>query len=194
MKKLLGILMFILLVGTLSACDDNASNIIAAVDVSDREETILSTLTNQSFLFDFNNEDYEEVSMWVEKYEQGELVDDQLGYLTSPVDETGLIIFATKIDGVDEQQTFHIGVGDEDGVSSLTTRDENFEFLPAVYGDIPEEKTLHEGELVLADIAYSDDEFGISSISNSFYEDPEANMEELKEYDVVYLFKAEFAE
>lgn len=46
MKKLLGILMFILLVGTLSACDDNASNIIAAVDVSDREETILSTLTN----------------------------------------------------------------------------------------------------------------------------------------------------
>lgn len=61
--------------------------------------------------------------MWVEKYEQGELVDDQLGYLTSPVDETGLIIFATKIDGVDEQQTFHIGVGDEDGVSSLTTRD-----------------------------------------------------------------------
>jgi len=55
------------------------------------------------------------------------------------------------------------------------------------------EKTLKNGkENVLATIAYSNNEFGISSISNDFYENPKANLDELSEYDVAYLFKAVF--
>ncbi|GIN90538.1 hypothetical protein J6TS1_31690 [Siminovitchia terrae] len=197
MKKLFGTLILILLVGSLGACSNNNSNtMISAANVNEREETILSTITSESFLFDFNNTEYKEVAVWVEKYESGKLVDDQLGYMTTQVDKKGSIILATaKASDNEKQQTFHIGVGDQDGTSSASVLDKkpkDADAMSIVYSGLPEEKTLDGGEILLANIAYSNNEFGTSSISNQFYEDPEAHMDELNEYNVVYLFKAKF--
>lgn len=201
MKRLFGVLIFTLLLGSLGACssDDSTTvtNTISAADVNDREETILSTSTNESFLFDYHNTDYDEVMVWVEKYESGELVDDQLGFVTTQASEEGSIIVATAINDNDGEQTFLIGIGDEGGTSSASILDDNLgdaEHLSKVFGELPEDQILDNGEIVLADMAYINDDFGTSSISNQFYEDPEAHMDELKEYDIVYLFKAEFTE
>ena len=46
--------------------------------------------------------------------------------------------------------------------------------------------------MVLASICYTLDEEGATSLSSDFYEDPKSNMDELKDFDVVYLLKGEF--
>lgn len=202
MKKLLGVIAVIFLIGSLVACSNHQSNpqtnSILATDLSARETTILSTVTSESFVFDFNNSDYQEVEVWIEKYEDGELVDDQLGYMTAQIGEKGSIVLASpKTSNHEKQQSFLIGTGDENGTSSASVVDDNLQDADLslmVSSSLTEEKTLDEGEIVLANIAYSNNEFGISSISNQFFEDPEGNMDELKEYEVVYLYKVAFVE
>lgn len=80
MKKISVILM-ILLVFLLGACDNSStseSNEIAGADLNEREDTILSTTSDNSFVFDYHIEkEYEEVVVWIEKYASGELVDDK---------------------------------------------------------------------------------------------------------------------
>ncbi|QUW23614.1 hypothetical protein JSQ81_08980 [Sporosarcina sp. Marseille-Q4063] len=70
-----------LLVFVLSACVTNnaKSNTISAVGLTERENAILSTTSDISFVFDFNTDsEYKEVSVWIEKYELGKLVDDKI--------------------------------------------------------------------------------------------------------------------
>lgn len=199
MNRLFGALIFVLLFGSLSACvsDDSnpAENMISTADINDREETILSTTADEAFLFDYRTT-YDEVTVWVEKYEHGELADDRLGLLTTQTDEKGSIILATTPNQKESGHPFSIGIGDKNGTASSTVLDENFEdagdFASKVFGALPEEETLDDGEIVLADIAYVNDESSINSISDTFYEDPKAHLDVLKEYDVVYLFKAIF--
>lgn len=64
--------------------------------------------------------------------------------------------------------------------------------MESVWGNFEGEKTFNEGEVVLGNICYSSDENGMSSLTNDFYDDVEAHMNELEEYEVVYLLKAEF--
>src|SRR5690625_6389674 len=201
MKKLFELIVIILLIGSLAACSHNNSNTksnrISVADLSDREDTILSTITSKSFVFTFNNTDYREVTLWIEKYEDGELVDDQLGSMTTQVGERGSIVLANAKLDHEEQLSFLIGTGDEDGTASDHVLDEilrNEDFSSTVYSGLPGEKTLDDDEIVLANIAYSNNEFGMSSISNQFFEDPEIHMDELKEYSVAYLFKVVFVE
>ena len=63
MKKLFGVIVMILLIGSLVACNHNnsdpKSNRISVADLSDREDTILSTITSKSF----DNTDYREVTL-----------------------------------------------------------------------------------------------------------------------------------
>jgi len=199
MKKVTGLAMFIVLIGFMNACDsvgNEKSDYISEADLDEREETILTTVADKSFVFDFHNTAYEEVSVWIEKYESGELVNDELGYMTTDIDEQGSIVFATAIDEEPhEKETFYLGVGDESGTSSSTTSDEarpTSENMSIVSGTTTEQTALDKDETVLASIAYSNDEHGVSSISSDFYENPENNLEELEEYDVVYLFKVAF--
>jgi len=191
--------MFVVLIGLMSACDsvgNEKSDYISEADLDEREEMILTTVADQSFVFDYNNTSYEEVSVWIEKYESGEMVNDELGYMTTDIDEQGSIIFATAIDEEPhEKETFYLGVGDENGTSSSTPSDEaalTSENMSIVSGSFTEEIAIDKDETVLASIAYSNDEHGVSSISSDFYENPENNLEELEEYDVVYLFKIAF--
>lgn len=46
--------------------------------------------------------------------------------------------------------------------------------------------------MVLGTIAYSTNEFGMSSIPIDFYTNPDKNLDVLEEYDVAYLFKVKF--
>ncbi|WP_170140703.1 hypothetical protein [Oceanobacillus arenosus] len=51
---------------------------------------------------------------------------------------------------------------------------------------------MSQGEFVLAHIFYPNDENVMSSLITEFYEDAEAQLDELQEYDVAFLLKAEF--
>lgn len=201
MKRLIVILIG-LFVFSLSACDhsdnDAKSNIISASDLNERENAIISITSDQSFVFDYEiDAEYKEVALWIEKYKTGQLVDDKLGYMTTQLDETsGTIILATsKTDDKDRAQTYYMGVGDKDGTASIVvtdTKSKDVKYMSIVSGQLTDEKTLNDKENVLATIAYSNDEFGVSSISNGFYHDPDAHLDELNNYDIVSLFKVKF--
>src|SRR5699024_10235782 len=199
MKKVIGIVMFVVLIGLMSACDsvgNEKSDYISEADLDEREEMILTTVADQSFVFDYNNTSYEEVSVWIEKYESGEMVNDELGYKTTDIDEQGSIIFATASDEEPhEKETFYLGVGDENGTSSSTPSDDaalTAENMSILSGSCTEEIAIDKDETVLATIAYTNDEQGVSAHANNYDENTENNLEELEEYDVVYLFKIAF--
>lgn len=61
--------------------------------------------------------------------------------------------------------------------------------MATLSGQLTEDRSLNNGGIVLATIAYSDDEYVTSSISSQFYDDPVAHMDEFKKYNTVYLFK-----
>lgn len=201
--KRLSIILVALLVLLLSACqnDQSKSNVIFASELNDKENIILTTVSEQSFVFDYQiDTEYSEVIVWIEKYQSGELQDDKIGYIsTEPAEDSGTIILSTsKPMSQEEQQTYYIGIGDEGKTASssiVLDQKSNTDHFSMVSGQIVEEKALDdEKENVLATIAYSDNEYGVSSISSDFYEDPETHLDELKEYDEVYLFKAKFVE
>ena len=187
-----------LLVFVLSACVNNntKSNTISAVELTERENAILSTTSDISFVFDFNIDSaYKEVSVWIEKYELGKLVDDKISSLTTQVEENGSIIFATsKADGSRKQHTFNIGISGNDSMSSISHIETNLDDLDAmsiVWGNLQEENNSIEGEVLLASICYSSDG-SMSSLTTDFYKDADGHMNELEDYDVVYLLRAEF--
>lgn len=196
MKKLSSILI-ILLVFSLSACSE--SDMISPADLNERENAIISTISDESFVFDYKTEsEFKEVVVWIEKYESGKLVDDKINYMTTQIGEDGgtIILAKSKTGEKEIEQNYYIGVGDNGGLASSVAFDKKLddkEYLSIVSGQLANEKTLNDGEEnVLATIAYSNNDFGITSISNDFYEEPQAHMDELNEYNVTYLFKAEF--
>ena len=191
-RKLFVLLMIAIVVTVLGACNNESnSNTISIAELTEKEIGIFSTVADKSFVFDFNVDDeYEETSVWVEKYEFGELVESKLSHITAAVEETGSIIFAASKN--EKQNVINIGINGNGDTASKSDFDNDLEEMASVWGNFEGEKTLNEGEIVLANICYSSDENGMSSLTNDFYDDVEGHMNELEEYDVVYLLKAEF--
>lgn len=200
MKRLFTILIFFLTMVILGACGGQngpEENIIAVAQLSERENAILSTTAGQSFVFDFNVNGYKEASVWVEKYESGKLVNDNIGGIKSDIKENGSIIFATSINGDDQnQQVFQIGISSSGGVSSIDNfdmiSDDKFDQMASVSGNPQSVTIADEGAIVLASICYSEAQRSMSSLTTDFYTDMEAHKSELEKYDVVYLLRAEF--
>lgn len=196
MKRTLTILISALLIFILSACDDNNSNTISVAELTDRENAILSSSSDNSFVFDFNiDKEYKEVTVWLEKYESGNLVEDKIGDLTVQVEGDGSIIFTTsKTNNSQNQSTFNIAISSKAGVSSINVFDQNsysLDDMSSVWGPFPRENTFIEGKVVLGSICYSKDGM-MNSLTDDFYQDVDGHINELEKYDVVYLFKADF--
>ncbi|MRH41634.1 hypothetical protein GH741_02975 [Aquibacillus halophilus] len=196
MKKLIVILIVTILVFSLAACNAFNSNTISIVELTERENAILSTTSEKSFVFEFNvDSEFDEISVWIEKYEFGRLVDEKLNRISTQVEKNGSIIFTNSINNNENQNTFNIGIGSNGGAVSSHGFDKNaigLDKMSSVWGNFQGKKTFDEEQLVLANISYSSNENSTSSVSTSFFEDVEGRMIDLKEYDVSYLLKVEF--
>ena len=187
-----------LLVFVLSACASNnmKTNTISAVELTERENAILTTISDKSFVFDFKiDSQYKEVTVWVEKYESGKLVNDAISSLITDVEGKGSIIFATSNrDDSGKKQTFNIGISGNGGIGSVSnfeTTSDDLEAMASVWNNLEGKSNSIEGELLLANIGYSSDGT-MSSPSTDFYEDFKGHMNELEKYEVAYLLKAKF--
>ncbi|MBO1914585.1 hypothetical protein J4G37_58405, partial [Microvirga sp. 3-52] len=103
-----------------------------------RERAIISTTSDKSFVFDFNiDSDYKEVSVWVEKYESGKLVNDAISSLITDVEGKGSIIFTTsKPDEDGKQQTFNIGISGKSGMGSVSNFEDNLDDMASVWDNL----------------------------------------------------------
>lgn len=191
-RKWFVVLMLAIFVIVLGACNSKSNlNTISIAELTEREIGIFSTVADNSFVFDFNiDKEYEEISVWIEKYEFGALVESKLSHITTEVEQEGSIIFATSKN--EKQNVINIGINGNGGTASISGFDNDLEEMASVWGNFEGKKILNEDEVVLANICYSSDENGMSSLTNDFYDDVEAHVNELEEYDVAYLLKAEF--
>ncbi|MBB6452472.1 hypothetical protein HNQ94_000917 [Salirhabdus euzebyi] len=200
MKKILILFFIIFILLFLPACNNDSvkENTFSKAELTEREKAILSTTADQSFVFDFHiDSEYKEVSVWVEKYELGELVDNKIAHLTAKVKENGTIIF-TKSNTIDNdnQVMFNVGINSDGATGSLNSFDtmsgEGFRNMSIIMDSNPGESIPTTGKMVLASICYSNDDGSMSSLPHSFFQDVEGNISDLEKYDVAYLIKSEF--
>src|SRR5699024_11093474 len=147
-------------------------------------------------MFDYDvTSDVSDIRVWAEKYEAGKLVDEHVvDLMTEATEPTGTIVIATiNSDGEQKAQQHHIGIGDKSGSGSTVVTDELFKNssnMMSVWGNIEEERSFATGEeVILATVAHSSDDTGISSISEVFYESAEVDSTALADYDFVYVYK-----
>jgi hypothetical protein len=190
--------MLTLLVFSLVACYDGNSNLkintVSDAKLTEREKVILSSTADQSFVFDFNVDDeYKDVTVWVEKYESGNLV-GEVNHISTEIKNQGTIIFTTsKTTEESNQAIFTISINSDGSTGTgwspeKITKDD----LGVVWGSNPLDNISIMDKMVLASICYSRSKEGISTLSTDFYSDVDSYMNELKNYDVVYLLRSEF--
>lgn len=188
----------------LSACgndnheSESNADTISPTELSKREDAIISTTAENSFVFDYKlSTAFKEVEVWIEKYESGKLVDDELNKLSTQIDrDDGMIILAaSEIDG---ETTYHLGISDKGGTSStFNTPDHDSKHKAdqlVESSQLTNKKTFKDSEEnILATITYSDDENKPGTeITNDFFEKPESHADDLNDYDIAYVLKAKF--
>ena len=197
MKKIILSIILSLLSFSLVACkadDQKSENILSVPELTAREKAILENSSEHSFLIDFSVDDtYKEMSVWVEKYEFGKLVKPEMGRMTTGIEKNGTIIFTTsKTDDDQKRSMFNVSIQNHDGTDTFTYPETIDEMDSSVWGNAGKLIINSTNKLALASICYSSGNEGIRSLSTDFYGDMEGHMDELKEYDVVYLLRSEF--
>lgn len=183
-------------------------NTIVESELTERERVILDIVADESLVFDFNvDSDFKEARLWVEKYEFGELADYYLGHIIADVSDSGYVMFApTELSGMDNEILFNIGLSSNLSTvssksseilasddSSDTESDEDGVSTGIVWSTATsDESDLANGEIVLGSLVYANMEEGISTLSPDFYADVEGHIEEIEDYEGVYLMKIEF--
>jgi hypothetical protein len=200
MRRGLFFVILTMLLLSLVACNEDVSknvktNTISGAKLTEREDMLLAGTADQSFVFDFNaNNQYKEVAVWVEKYESGKLV-GELNRMSTEIKNTGTIIFSTaKVNEENDQTRFSISVHSDDATNTTwspeTIKDDN---LAMVLGENPSESmSIKDKNIVLASMGYSSSEKGISDLSTDFYSDMGSHIDELKNFDTVYLLRCTF--
>ncbi|MGE7907362.1 hypothetical protein ACQKNS_23475 [Peribacillus sp. NPDC094092] len=197
MKKIFLSTILSLISFSLVACKADepiSGNNLSVPELTAREKAILENSSEHSFLIDFNVDDtYKEMSVWVEKYEFGKLVEPEMGRMTTAVKDKGTIIFTTSKTAADQKRSmFNISIQNGDGTDTATYPETIDEMDSSVWGSAGKLKINSTNKLALASICYSSGNEGIHSLSNDFYGDSDSHMDELKKYDVVYLLRSEF--
>ncbi|PAL10661.1 hypothetical protein [Peribacillus simplex] len=126
MKKIYLSIILSLLSFSLVACkadDPKSENSLSVPELTAREKAILENSSEHSFLIDFNVDDtYKEMSVWVEKYEFGKLVEPEMGRMTTGIEKNGTIIFTTsKMDDEQNLSMFNITIQNGDGMATATS-------------------------------------------------------------------------
>ncbi|MFF2753942.1 hypothetical protein ACFVR1_09370 [Psychrobacillus sp. NPDC058041] len=195
MKRISLVISLVLFMICIGACNKEIqeTNTLAEAKLTDKEKFLLSSTSDKSFVFDYKvDKKYKKVSLWVEKYEFGKLIEEKLNSIVTEIDNEGTIIFSISPTLVDQKEsTFNISVGSESGHSGSSTQQIMPTVLQSTWATNPSESVQISDKMVLASICYSNGQ-GMSSLSKDFYSKIDNRLNEIKNYDVVYVLRAEF--
>lgn len=201
MKRIFVLLLAIPITITLVSCSQKETkeeNTISVANLTNREEAILSITSDNSSVFEFqlDNWKYKQLSLWVEKYELGKLVNEEINFMTTEVEGKGTIIFtASQPDDEQNQFEFHIGVESNRSTSSANAVDSLANASPdgVSYSWETNQSISIKNEMVFSSICISKPGAEVmSSLSTEFYQDVDRHIDKLKDYDTVYLLRGEF--
>ncbi|ARK21904.1 hypothetical protein CSV69_06925 [Sporosarcina sp. P26b] len=198
MKKWTSIMILSCLL-VLSACAATDTNKLTIPELTDREKQILETATNTAFVFDYTaDQTYTDVSLWVEKYEKGKLVAEPISELKTPLpgESTKGSIIMTVTQTLEQELLFSASVSDAKGSASVSNQEELEELkdMASLFNTNPQEGLPLSDNMLLAGLIYTSTTAGspTSALSSDFYEQKDDYLDELKEYDVVYILRASF--
>ncbi|PID21263.1 hypothetical protein CSV61_10635 [Sporosarcina sp. P3] len=183
----------------LTACAATDTNKLTMPELTDRENQILETAANTALVFDYTaDQNYKKVTLWVEKYEDGKKVAEPISELSTPMpgeSTKGSIVFSVT-QTLEEQLLFSASVSDAKGAASVSNQEElkTLKDMATLFNANPQEGLLLSDNMLLAGIIYTSTTEGspTSALSSDFYEQKEGYLDELKEYDVVYVLRASF--
>lgn len=201
MKKMILAIVAVALAIFLGACNpDNdiktvdAKNTIQQAKLTEREKGILHTTSNQSFVHEYKvDSSYKQLEIWAEKYELGKLANNEIVRMISEIKDKGSIIFTTsKLNEETNETIFSTSINFKGSMLSGKGSDTLKKGLvSSVKGSNEEQDIPASGEVVFGYIAYSE-KGNLKSLSSDFYQDIENHLDELKDYDAVYLFRGKF--
>ncbi|WP_431027090.1 hypothetical protein [Lysinibacillus sp. LZ02] len=196
MKKLSLYIVFVFL---LVACGDGeakSNNTISDAALSDREKTLLNAAAgNILFTYDFSIESAGALEVWMEKYEYGELTEEQIGGVGTEVNKSGQIIVTLKEVPQSKETIVRVAIVNGGAVSSS----EGLMTLPDIgsfgYGSlISNEPIALKGNMAIGQIIYSGESNFFKTSWAELANNPVAIIKELKDRPVVYLIRTSFKE
>ncbi|MCC5893962.1 MAG: hypothetical protein JJU16_00740 [Alkalibacterium sp.] len=203
MKKI-KITLILILISFTSACSNGAfgagSNWIREAELTEREEGILATTSDKSLIFDFKMDNTKTTAtIRIEKYIFGELIEEEFLHLSTEIENTGSITVTNTTSLTDPNQILlNVGMNFDNGTATLKTYDmieQGLDGASSIWENVAAEGISYsDGNVILGSFAYSWNEEGMRTVSKEFYEEPEANREEIEEYELLYIIKAEFNE
>ncbi len=174
----------------LIACTDNEQNSIEPSQLTNREQLIINALSDNVSVFDYQlTEDYQEIELWVDRYENGELVEERMNVLSSHIENReGSILFSmSELAYTPTGAMAMIDEGSSGSVTfELTGEGEREDYLIS-QNTFPQE-TWNE-QAVFAVLAYVDQEGAVSGINQSFFTEPDQHIGVLQGYQEAYVFR-----
>ena len=203
MKKLLSLTLVIMMVFSLTACGNQnniSKNTITATKLTERENMLISSISNANFVFDFNVDDtYNKASLLLERYEFGKKVVEKTRRVSIDIkNNSGTILFATNMNasGIGENQVLiNISINSDGNASATSWIEEILKKGEVLFmsesGKNEMENITISDKIALASICYTDGK-GMKSQSADFYNDFENHLNEIEKYNVAYILRCEF--
>lgn len=183
----------------LGACAATDTNKLIIPELSERETQILETAADKAFVFDYTaDQNYKEISLWVEKYENGKRTEDPINEFTTqlPGETTHGSIILTISQTLDQQLLFSASIHSVDGTARINNQAtiDSLDQMVTIWGANPQQSLPLSNDMLLAGVIYTVAEAGesTSTLSADFYEQEAGYLDELKAYDVVYLLRVSF--
>ena len=195
MLKRLALCTFLLFL--LGACGDREAkdnNKIAVAELSEREKTLLhATASNILFIYNLSLESQGVLNIWMEKYEYGELIAEQIGSVEAAVSEKGQIIVALIEVPQSKQTIVRVAIINDTGYES----NEGVIALPDIgafaYGTlVSNEGTTLNKDMAIGQLIYSGESNFFKTSWEHLGNNPVDIIKELKDRPEVYLIRSSF--
>ena len=195
MLKRLAVCTFLLfLLGACGNREAEENNTIAAAELSEREKTLLhATASNILFIYNLSLESQGVLDVWMEKYEYGELIEEQIGRVQVAVSKNGQIIVALIEVPQSKETIVRVAIINDTGYES----NEGMIALPDIgafgYGTlISNEGTTLNKDMAIGQLIYSGESNFFKTSWENLGNNPTTIIKELKDRPEVYLIRSSF--
>jgi hypothetical protein len=174
-----------------------ASNSVGPLKLTDREELLISALSERSFVFEYDLDTgkYSWIMVWVEEYQNGEKTESEDMNMSCGAESKGMLILT--IPRSDGEVTMNAAVSQ---ASALYTRSdlipdmaESVKKSSCSWGEFPATMIPESGKAPLAILRYNGAD-GFTVLSDAFYRDYENNIDEISDDDTVYIIGCTFTD
>ena len=191
-NRIITILIILTFMTLSTSCESNEEqtqvSIIKEAELTEKEEVLIKgTGINHSFVFEYkNNDNYDEIDIWIEKYQDGEKIGPMLK-TSNPIDQESEKYIMFNISNVQDNSTWSISFIEGKNISTGKIGSNNNLGRTSTW-EIAKNLEINKGEHIIA-VLVGNDGNTINGIPNDFFSQPDEYIDEVLINDYVYLLK-----